>query len=289
MDLIKEFERHMVDSGFAHATIESYVGDLRLFHDYLTSKRMQVELTRQSILQYKEHMRNERYAVATFNKKVNSLASYNQFLIERGAVKDVVVTLKKDRIKVAAGSAPEVEVFTEEEIGVILTRAADVTECSLRNRTIVHLLLYTGLRVSELCSLRMADVDRIDATLRVIGKGGKYREVPLRPDLVDLLSLYVATERKESPFAESDYLLVSQRAAKMHRDAVRRMLGELGKSIGVEIHPHKFRHTFASRLIEKGVPLTTVSKLCGHAGIDTTARFYVSTGRQQKMDAVNLL
>lgn len=75
--------------------------------------------------------------------------------------------------------------------------------------------------MSELCALRMSDVDRLSATLHVLGKGGKYREVPLRNDVIELITEYVTGERRTSPFADGQYLLLSQRATKLHRDAVR--------------------------------------------------------------------
>jgi site-specific recombinase XerD len=137
--------------------------------------------------------------------------------------------------------------------------------------------------------VKQADVDRLGATIRIIGKGGTYREVPLRPGVVDLIQQYVTQERNGQPFAASDYLLISQRAPKLHRDAVRRLVGAIGQQLGMTLYPHKFRHTFATRLLEKGVALTTVSKLCGHSRVDTSARYYVSTSRQQKKDAVTLL
>jgi site-specific recombinase XerD len=96
-------------------------------------------------------------------------------------------------------------------------------------------------------------------------------------------------ERSESNFSHSDYLLVSQRAEKMHRDAVRDWLTIISKELGFKLHPHLFRHTFCTRLLKKGVDLTTVSKLAGHSTVNMITRFYIQTTKQEKMDAVNLL
>jgi integrase/recombinase XerD len=75
----------------------------------------------------------------------------------------------------------------------------------------------------------------------------------------------------------------------MDRDAVNRLLQRMEKKIGIRMHPHKFRHTFCTRLLKKGVELTTVAKLAGHASIQTTATFYINTSKQDKRDAVELL
>lgn len=291
MDVIQQFEQYLVENGIAPKTIESYVGDVRGFAEYLAGLGVDdpADLKRFYVASYKNHLVENNYAVATINKKINSLQAFNLFLIDRRLTDEQVVTLRKDRIKVAAGSEGEVEVFSEQEVNQLLFFVQDRSRVSLRNQLIVHLLLYTGVRVSELCGIRLSDLDFLTNTLRVTGKGGKYREIPLRPELAELIKEYVRTDRQKSKFAESPYLLVSQRAEKMHKDAVNTMLEALGRQLGLRMYPHKFRHTFCTRLLKKGVPLTTVSKLAGHAHIQTTAHYYINTSKEEKEKAVSLL
>ena len=291
MDVIQQFEQYLVENGIAPKTIESYVGDVKAFAAYLAGMGVEnpADLKRFYIASYKNHLNESKYAVATINKKINSLQAYNLFLIERQLATELVVTLKKDRIKVAAGSEGEVEVFTEQEVNQLLFFVQDEKRVSLRNRLIVWLLLYTGVRVSELCGIQLSDIDYLTNTLRVTGKGGKYREIPLRSDLVDLIKEYVRTERQENKHREGPFLLVSQRAERMHKDAVNTLLEGMEKQLGFKMYPHKFRHTFCSRLLKKGVPLTTVSKLAGHAHIQTTAHYYINTSKEEKEKAVALL
>ncbi|MCM3625714.1 tyrosine-type recombinase/integrase, partial [Brevibacillus borstelensis] len=111
------------------------------------------------------------------------------------------------------------------------------------NHLIVWLLLYTGVRVSELCGIQLSDLDYLTNTLRITGKGGKYREIPLRPDLVDLIKEYIRSERQENKHQDSPYLLLSQRAEKMHKDAVNTLLEGMERRLGFKMYPHKFRHT----------------------------------------------
>jgi len=291
MDVIQQFEQSLIENGIAPKTIESYVGDVRSFCVFLTGMGVSDlgDFKRFYVVSYKNHLVDQKYAIATINKKINSLQAYNLFLIERGLTTEMAVTLRKDRIKVAAGSEGEVEVFSEQEVNQLLFFAQDESKVSLRNRLILWLLLYTGVRVSELCGIEMRDIDYLTSTLRVTGKGGKYREIPLRSDLVDLIKDYVRTERQQSRFANSPHLMLSQRAEKLHKDAVNTILEQWEKQLGFKMYPHKFRHTFCSRLLKKGVPLTTVSKLAGHAHIQTTAHYYINTSKQDKELAVNLL
>lgn len=291
MDMIQQFEQSLVENGIAPKTIESYVGDVKAFCAFLSGMGVSDpgDFKRFYVVSYKNHLVDQKYAIATINKKINSLQAYNLFLIERGLTTELAVTLRKDRIKVAAGSESEVEVFSEQEVNQLLFFAQDESKVSLRNRLILWLLLYTGVRVSELCGIELRDIDYLTSTLRVTEKGGKYREIPLRSDLIDLIKDYVRTERQQSRFAESPHLLLSQRAQKLHKDAVNTMLEQWEKQLGFKMYPHKFRHTFCSRLLKKGVPLTTVSKLAGHAHIQTTAHYYINTSKQDKELAVNLL
>jgi integrase/recombinase XerD len=134
---------------------------------------------------------------------------------------------------------------------------------------------------------KLTDIDFLTYTLTIRGKGGKVREVSLRHDVIELIREYISGERQKSRFKDSEYLLVSQRAPKVHRDAVRDWLAIVSKEIGFKLHPHLFRHTFCTRLLKKGVDLPTVSKLAGHSTVNMTAKFYIQTTRQEKQNAVD--
>jgi len=121
------------------------------------------------------------------------------------------------------------------------------------------------------------------------GKGGKRREVPLKADVITASKEYLEGERKKSRFAESEYLILTNRAERMDRDAVNKLLKKHGNKISLPMKPHKFRHTFCTRLLKRGVELTVVAKLAGHASIQTTAKFYINTSQKDKRDAVDLL
>lgn len=287
---IAEFEQWLFTEGKAVKTIESYVNDVKGFQSYLEEKLKDVPvLSRFSFVRYKEHLMKEDYAVSTINKKINSLKVYNDFLRTKGLLNESFIQLKRDRIKIAAGSEDNVDALSDEQVEQLLFYVENRSKVSTRNKLIVYLLLYTGVRVSELVSIKIADIDFLTNQLAVIGKGGKRREIGLRQDVLQLVRDYMKEERSGSNFNLSYYLLVSQRAENMHRDAVRDWLAKISKELGFKLHPHLFRHTFCTRLLKKGVDLTTVSKLAGHSTVNMTARFYIQTTKQEKMDAVNLL
>lgn len=291
MDYIEEFETYLKEDGKRNSTILSYTGDVRGFLDYVASKGSPFhgQIARFHITSYKEHLDRLGYKTNTINKKVNSLVCFNHFLLERGVMDRMVVDLRKDKIRIAHGSEQEVDIYSEAEVERLLFYLQEPEKVTVRDKLILLILLYTGLRVSELVSIKIKDLDFLTMQLHVVGKGGKIREVPLRPEVVEAAKEYMATERKDHKFAGSEYLLLTQRAGKMDRDTVNKLLNKHGKYLGITMRPHKFRHTFCTRLLKVGVPLTTVSKLAGHSSIQTTSTFYINTSRQDKMEAVDLL
>ena len=293
--ILVDFRQYLLDDGKADRTVQSYVADVFHFLSHVTeanSKSMS-DWTRQDVTRFRSHMVEKAFKPATVNKAVNSLSRFCQWLQVTGLHPEGqrLVDPKRDRVKVAAGSEGEVSVFTDDELARINAYISDPTTTSQRNRLVVNLLLYTGCRVSELVNIGTADVDFVVGTVILHGKGGKLREVPIRSDVAKLIKEYLKGERSQSKFPDSTYLMVSQRAPRMCRDSIATMLERIGQALSIDgsLNPHRFRHNFCSRLVQKGVPISTVSKLAGHASVQTTATYYVNTSRKDKQAAVDLL
>ncbi len=286
-----DFGKQLLEDGKSRATIESYIGDIRKFLEWLAQKNLPFDgrLSRLSITSYRNYLLDNNYSVNTINKKINSLHSFNHFLMSQGLCHEKVVHPNKDKIKVAQGSEAEVVVFSEDEVERLLFYLENKEQVALRDKTMIYILLYAGLRVGELVNLKIQDLDLLTMSIRVVGKGGKYREVPLKPEVAEIIKAYLESDRKDSPYATSEYLFVTQRSGKMDPDTVNKVLKKLGQALKLTIFPHKFRHTFCTRLLKKGVDLTTVAKLAGHANIQTTASYYINTSREDKQEAVGLL
>src|SRR5690606_5733052 len=138
---------------------------------------------------FRTHLLAERYKATTINKKLNSLASYSLFLQEKRLLHAPIVHPKRDRISIVRGSERRVDVFTEAELSQLLF-FVQRRQIPLRTRVLVEPLLYTGVRCSELRALRLADLDLLPSTVRVLGNGDRFREIPLRPELADSLTRY---------------------------------------------------------------------------------------------------
>ncbi|URM33402.1 tyrosine-type recombinase/integrase [Cytobacillus firmus] len=290
-DLVQAFQQWLNEEGRAPKTIESYIGDVKSYQQFLYEKAVDdaQPLSRFSFVRYKQYLLERLLAVSTINKKINSLKVYNDFLLKKAIIHESLIQLKRDRVQIASGSEHVVTALSEEEVERLLFYLEDHTKVRIRNKLMVYILLYTGVRVSELVNIKLADIDILTAILTVRGKGGKVREISMRQDVLQLIKQYQQGERIDSRFYGSEYLLVSQRSEKMHRDSVRDWLAKISNEIGIKLHPHLFRHTFATRLLRKGVDLTTVSKLTGHSTINMTAKFFIQTTRQEKQNAVDKL
>lgn len=183
--IVADFEEALIANGKATKTLESYVGDIIAFLQWLESKGNSFtgNLKRFHITTYRNYLVQEGFEVNTINKKINSLQSFNQYLLNNNYTNEIAVDLKKDKVKVAAGSEHEVEIFTDTDVEKLLFYI-QLEEVSSRDRLIILLLLYTGVRVSELVNINLKDIDILAMNLTVAwGKGGKRREVPLKNEV----------------------------------------------------------------------------------------------------------
>lgn len=161
---------------------------------------------------------------------------------------------------------------------------------SYRNQSLIHLLLYAGLRASELVELRLWQIDWIGQSIEVHGKGDKVREVPLRIDTLRCLRQYVEEDRtKHRQAVMSPYIFLSQRGERLTRGGLSDVLRALDTNVGRHLYPHLFRHTFATRLTQKHVDITVISRLLGHHSIEQTNRYYIQTSKEEKQQAVEQL
>ena len=159
--VIEDFKISLIEDGKSAKTIESYIGDIRGFIEFLGSKGVEFNgnLQRFYVVSYKNFLVESNYEVATINKKINSIHALNRYLVATGDMKEIVVENSKDRVKIAYGSEKQVEVYSDKEVERIVFYIQNEEKVSKRNKVIVMLLLYTGVRVSELCSIKVKDID----------------------------------------------------------------------------------------------------------------------------------
>ncbi|MCW1915930.1 tyrosine recombinase [Luteolibacter sp. GHJ8] len=142
-----------------------------------------------------------------------------------------------------------------------------------RDRAMLELFYASGLRLSELCTARLENLDRDEHFIRVTGKGNKTRIVPVGRTAEEMLDQYLASERKELVNKKSSsHIFLSVRGGKLSPDRVRQVVKERAAMAGIDqnVYPHLLRHSFATHLLEGGADLRVIQELLGHADIATT-------------------
>jgi integrase/recombinase XerD len=163
-------------------------------------------------------------------------------------------------------------VLSVDEIKTILDAPDSTSFRGLRDRAMLHVMYAAGLRVSEVVGLRMSDVDRSQGLVSALGKGGKRRLVPLGELALDALDAYLKMRAAHPKAAATQALFLSPRGKPLTRQGVWKLLGAYARGVGIAkpSSPHKFRHSFATHLLEGGADLRSVQALLGHANIVTT-------------------
>ena len=294
--LLDEFcDAVWLEDGLAQNTLDSYRRDLRLFGDWhegrggasllhATEADLAAYFATRSALRAggKRGIRSSTQA-----RLHSSLKRFYQFLVRGGRI-DADPTLKLDPPK----KGPRFpKTLSEEDVESLLAQGDAATPLGLRDRAMLEVLYASGLRVSELVRLKLAQVSHDMGVVRVIGKGSKERLVPLGEEALAWLSRYSKEGRpailKKRP---SDYVFVTARGAPMTRQAFWHLIKKRAASAvpGKTLSPHTLRHAFATHLLNHGADLRVVQLLLGHADISTTQIYtHVARERLKKLHQVH--
>ena len=280
-DSISSFLEHLiVERGFSRNTWEAYRNDLEQFERFL-SERLNGRAAGGSpwpavdlnlLNQYIADLRDRKgYRDTTTARKVAAIKSFFSFLLLNGSIsEDPTESLGSPRI---GRTLPKC--LSEEDVTRLLDVAAKAgTPESNRDATILELLYATGLRVSELVSLNVSDIDFQEAYIRCWGKGSKERLVYLYPKAVVELRRYLGSARVSllGSHKGENALFVNHRGERLTRQWVWSILKTYSKKANIDegITPHTLRHSFATHLLQNGASLRHVQELLGHSSISTT-------------------
>jgi len=254
--------------GASPATLRAYGADLRQLDRWLEAAGRSPEAADDLLMRrYAAHLGMLRYAPATSARKLSAARGAYAFMLDRGDVARNPAALVPGPRRVRKLPAT----LSETEVERLLDRPLAQEPRRLRDRAMIELLYGCGLRAAEACGLRTGDVNADEATVRVTGKGGKERIVPLGGAAAGALRRYLVEGRPELGAATTDHMFVSVRGRPLGpsdvRRAVRRELDAAGLA---ERSPHALRHTFATHLLEHGADLRSIQHLLGHASVGTT-------------------
>jgi site-specific recombinase XerD len=265
VDTRDAIERYLASPGLSDATRRSYRFDLEPFADWLGRRHVDLERVDAAVLaDYAAELgrgRPRRLAPATIARKLAAVRSLLRYALGPGRVPDIRLSPRRPR------RLPQVD--KPAEIDRELAALEGVEPLELRNRALAELVYSAGLRSRETVDLDLADVDFEQETVRVRGKGGKERVVPLGEEAAAWLARYLRDARpKLAP--NGDAVFVSARGHRLDTSTIRRAIP----------HPHRLRHAFATHLLEGGADLRVIQELLGHSSLSTTQIYSHVDGRR---------
>lgn len=262
-----------IERQLAENTITSYRRDLTDYIEFIDSSKMKSidAVTRQSIIAYLQVMNDEGKSARTVSRHISSIRSFHQFLLrEKVTTNDPTVHIELPKIE---QKLPRI--LSLDEVGKLIDAPDQSKPQGVRDVALLEMLYGTGMRVSELINL---DLDNIHLTMgfvRVFGKGGKERIIPLGNKAIEACTKYVNEVRPKflaKLTGSQDALFVNMRGGRLTRQGCWKLLKAhaLGVNIQKKMTPHILRHSFATHLIENGADLRAVQEMLGHADISTT-------------------
>lgn len=284
--LVERYLRHLrVEGGLSVNTVEAYRRDLSKFHSFVhrTGAVLLQPLTPETLTGFLHSLHEARLSRASTVRCLSAIRGWFRFLMQERMIEES-----------PAISLPAIirgvrlpKTLSPHDVTALLDLAAVPTLEDLRDRAMVELLYATGLRVSELVTAEVTQVNFEVGYLRVTGKGAKQRIVPMGEGARQLLHQYVEEARPQLLKQRvSRYVFVSRRGGPLTRQAFWKLLRGRAQRAGITqvISPHMLRHSFATHLLEGGADLRSVQVMLGHANIVTTQIYtHVERGRLKRV------
>jgi len=266
---LPKFLQHLsLERRMSPHTDTNYRRDLKRFIDYCDRHGIDTwqQVDGQHVRSFAATEHRQGASPRTIQRRLSALRSFYKFLLREGVVKlnpAVEVQAPKARKRLPA-------TIDVDQMGRLLGFRTD-EEISVRDKAMMELFYSSGLRLSELVNLDLTDIDLVDRTVRVRGKGNKERVVPVGRYAAEAISRWLQ-ERTKLASVGNPALFVGKRGERISPRSVQKQVAAWARrqGLGVHVHPHMFRHSFATHLLESSQNLRGVQELLGHANIATT-------------------
>ena len=271
---ISAFLTHVkVEKGLSSNTVSAYKRDLVKFDAFARKRKLSLEaISRDDLVDFLAGLYRQKLESRTVARQLVTLRNLFRFAQTQDLISvDPCINLESPKIRRTLPGYLRLE-----EVERLLEQPDEKTSLGLRDRAMLEVLYSTGLRVSELISLRVSDLDAKVGCVRCIGKGDKERIVPVGRKALGMVEKYLRQARAhlccKGKSAGSPVLFVNRRGGALSRVGVWKILSAYGRRAGLRrpIKPHMLRHSFATHLLERGADLRSVQLMLGHADISTT-------------------
>ena len=266
MNYINEFETELkYVRNYSHNTVMAYISDLNAFLSYLKDKDL-ISINSEDIRGYLKKI--SVMSDKSIARNMTSIRSFYDYLLKRGLIsKNPVDGIKSPKI---GKSLPDVLSISEVEK---ILDFEPTNSFTFRDRCMLELLYSSGLRISELVSLKFENLNIDDCIIKVMGKGSKERIVPLNDITVSYLTEYIDNIRpKMIKKTDNDYIFLNNHGLVITRQAVFKMIKKRAEKVGIKknISPHTLRHSFATHMLQGGADIRFIQELLGHSDVTTT-------------------
>lgn len=258
---------------YSSHTVKAYENDLRQFFDYSKTAGMEAEVAgseSKKIRQWIVKMMEEGISARTVRRKISTLSSFYRFLVRKGLSSYNPMV----NITIPRSGKPLPGFIPEEKLDLLLDQVdfgEDFT--GTRDRLIIEILYFTGMRRSELTGLRNSDVDTSGMVIKVLGKGGKERLIPVGRSFSQTLKEYIQKKASEFGAANADDpFFVTGNNKKLYPELVYRVVRKYLRLVTTveKRSPHILRHSFATHMLNHGADLNAIKELLGHANLSAT-------------------
>lgn len=281
------------DKNLSARTIKAYTCDLKHFSKYFED-RIITELSSDDLRRYLQSLQQSDLKATSIKRKLATLKVFYQFLVNEQIIDESPTTKLKGKFRIPK-RLPRALSQTE-IINLLIVASKEVSISDnfnngkmyqkLRNRLIVELLFTTGMRIDELTKLNITDIDLINRTIIIFGKGSKERLIYVSSnEVLDLLKYYISKRNTFS--SESTALLLNNRLSRLSVHSIGLIFKKLIKQCSFEKHytPHCLRHTMATMLVENGADIRSVQEILGHSSISTT-EIYITISKKRKKEVM---
>jgi len=258
-----------LEKKYSHHTITAYQNDLNTFQLFCNQEYGNESIATVNYAQIRNwivSLVNAKITNRTINRKVSSLKSFYKFLQKTKQI-EASPLVKHQALKVLK----QVQVpFSEKEIFKVLDALDEGDFESVRNKLMVELFYSTGMRRNELINIKIADIDYVNETVKVLGKRNKERFIPLLKTVKESLLIYSAM--REEVEISSPYLFLTKNGKKIYDTLVYRVINNYFSAVSSKVKksPHVIRHSFATHLLNEGADLNAVKELLGHSSLAST-------------------